>query len=169
MNLRLAKESDLDLIIEMISIVKKHMIENGNDQWNGKYPDINTLKKDIIDENLYTIIQENNCITIVAINKCQAPEYKSVYWKLNDDSPLVVHRLAVNPKFQGKGIAKTIMNFVDEKAIKLNCKSIRLDTYSKNKVAINLYKKLGYSIVGEVYFRGKKIHLNVLKKLYKIY
>ncbi|MCR1934221.1 hypothetical protein NSA27_05860 [Clostridium tepidum] len=56
MNLRLAKESDLDLIIEMISIVKKHMIENGNDQWNGKYPDINTLKKDIIDENLYTII-----------------------------------------------------------------------------------------------------------------
>lgn len=50
MNLRLAKENDLILIMEMLSIVKKHMIENGNDQWNGEYPDSDTLKKDIIDE-----------------------------------------------------------------------------------------------------------------------
>ncbi len=32
MNLRLAKEKDLNFIIEMITIVKKHMIENDNDQ-----------------------------------------------------------------------------------------------------------------------------------------
>ncbi|MDS1002474.1 MULTISPECIES: GNAT family N-acetyltransferase [Clostridium] len=165
MNLRLAKENDLILIMEMISIVKKHMIENGNDQWDGAYPDQDTLKKDIIDENLYTIIEENNCMAIIVINKFQAPEYESIHWKLNDNSPLVVHRLAVNPKFQGKGIAKTIMSFVDEKARKLNCKSIRLDTYSKNKVAINLYKKLGYSIVGEVYFRGKENPFKCFEKI----
>ncbi|NFD42781.1 GNAT family N-acetyltransferase [Clostridium botulinum] len=165
MNLRLAKEKDLNFIIEMITIVKKHMIENDNDQWDEEYPDMETLRRDIINEDLYTIIEENNCMAIIAINKDQAPEYKNVQWKLDDKSPLVVHRLAVNPKFQGKGVAKTIMSFVDEKAKEQNCKSIRLDTYSKNKVAINLYKRLGYSIVGEVYFRGKELPFKCFEKI----
>ncbi|MFV3013636.1 GNAT family N-acetyltransferase [Clostridium botulinum] len=165
MNLRLAKEKDLNFIMEMITIVKKHMIENDNDQWDEEYPDMETLRRDIINEDLYTIIEENDCMSIIAINKDQAPEYKNVQWKLDDKSPLVVHRLAVNPKFQGKGVAKTIMSFVDEKANEQNCKSIRLDTYSKNKVAINLYERLGYSIVGEVYFRGKELPFKCFEKI----
>ncbi|EJO5348542.1 GNAT family N-acetyltransferase [Clostridium botulinum] len=165
MELRLAKEKDLKFIMEMITIVKKHMIQNGNDQWEGEYPDIDTLKRDIIKGHLYTVIQEDNCLAIIAINKEQAPEYKGVNWRLNDNCPLVVHRLAVNPKFQGKGIAKNLMAFVEEKAKKHKNASIRLDTYSKNKTAINLYKKLGYSIVGEVYFRDKELPFKCFEKI----
>ena len=45
---------------------------------------------------------------------------------------IYVHRLAVHPNYQGQGHAKTIMNWIENKAIEAKCESVRLDTFSMN-------------------------------------
>jgi ribosomal protein S18 acetylase RimI-like enzyme len=70
-----------------------------------------------------------------------------------------VHRLCLLPAFQGKGLAKQLMQFAEEYAVKNKYSSIRLDTYSKNFIALNLYDSLKYRRAGDVSFRaGKTFH-----------
>lgn len=63
----------------------------------------------------------------------------------------------MHPTFQGKGIAKTILKFIEEFSNKNNYACIRLDAYSENKNALKLYENFGYNKVGEVFFPGRKL------------
>ncbi len=56
-----------------------------------------------------------------------------------------VEHLIVHPDFQGRGIAKKLMNFVEGFAKKQKIQGLRLNVRCKNTPAINLYKKIGYS------------------------
>ena len=50
------------------------------------------------------------------------------------------------------------MDFIEENAIKKGYKSIRLDTFSKNKRNINFYKKRGYLKIEDIYFPNQSIY-----------
>lgn len=165
MNITLAKDKDLSLIMDMYSKCKKDMIKKGNDQWDGEYPDKKTIGLDIKEKNLYVIVEKGVCVAAIALNEMQAPEYENVNWQLKYGKCLVIHRLAVSPDFQGRGIAKNIMKFVEEKALLNAYKSIRLDTYCKNESAINFYKKCSYNIVGEVSFSHKSLPFKCFEKI----
>ncbi len=65
---------------------------------------------------------------------------------------LVVHRLCVDPAFQGQGIAEQIMIYGEKIARERGYASIRLDAYSSNPRAVRLYERLGYQKVGSVTF-----------------
>lgn len=52
-------------------------------------------------------------------------------------------------EYWGKGIGKTIMYFLEEKAKNLNLNSIWLQVMKENERAIMLYKKTGYLIENE--------------------
>lgn len=53
-NILLAKEEDLPRIMEIYDIAKAYMRANGNpNQWNGAYPDPETLRTDMEKQRLY--------------------------------------------------------------------------------------------------------------------
>ncbi len=56
-------------------------------------------------------------------------------------------KMAVAPKFHGKGIGNILANAVIEKAKEHNAKSIYLESNTILKPAINLYRKLGFKEV----------------------
>jgi ribosomal protein S18 acetylase RimI-like enzyme len=62
---------------------------------------------------------------------------------------LVIHRLSVHPEFQGKGIAKEILKFIEGFASENNYSSIRLDAYSGNEKALKLYENSNYKKAGQ--------------------
>ena len=66
-----------------------------------------------------------------------------------------MHRLAIHPKFQGRGLALKLMNFANEFANQNNCESIRLDTFSGNPRNNKFYILQGYTKIGEIYFRNQ--------------
>ena len=54
--------------------------------------------------------------------------------------------IAVSSKMRGKGLGQRLMKHTKELAIKKGCKTLSLDVSSKNKKAINSYKKFGMKI-----------------------
>jgi ribosomal protein S18 acetylase RimI-like enzyme len=55
-------------------------------------------------------------------------------------------RIIVKPEYRGKGIGETLCSELIDKAKYLKCKTISLNVNNDNKVAIRLYKKLGFIV-----------------------
>ncbi len=53
---------------------------------------------------------------------------------------MVIHRLAVDPEFQGLGLSSILMKYVENYAIKNSYFAIRLDAYTGNEVVTILGK-----------------------------
>ena len=109
------------------------------DQWDKIYPDKSRMLSDIDADNLYSAIENQCIIGIIALNEEQSPEYDSINWSDNI-RPLIVHRLCIDPNFQGRGIAKYLMRYSEKYGIENNYSSIRLDAFINNKSAVGLYK-----------------------------
>lgn len=65
---------------------------------------------------------------------------------------MVVHRLCVNPDFQGKGISQILMDEIEQFVKDHGYTSIRLGTQIINEKAMNLYESYNYEKGGEFYF-----------------
>ena len=63
-----------------------------------------------------------------------------------EGSVIIIQALAVNEKFQKKGVGKLLMKFVERYALNKNVKRIYFGTNKKSS-AIKFYKKLGYAII----------------------
>jgi Acetyltransferases len=146
------QNKDLSDILDIISKCIMYMESQGIYQWNMLYPNSDILESDIKREDCYVLKDNGKCIAYVAINEEQSPEYSHINWGTDGRKVLVIHRLSVHPEYQGKGIAKKILRFIEELAIKNDYSCIRLDAYSGNETALKLYENFGYRKVGQVYF-----------------
>lgn len=144
---------NMDQIMNILKLSIDKMIEEDLDQWDNIYPNRDVILNDISNKNLYICMVNSEIIGFMVLNTFQDEEYKEINWELNDDNPLVIHRLCIHPNYQGKGIAKSFLNFAETQAKNNNHLSIRLDCFTKNKTACHLYTKNGYKIKGTVTFR----------------
>lgn len=149
------KKCTMDELGSVIKIIKAAIIDmkvKGIDQWDDIYPDIEVISEDISEGNLYGYY-EDGIKGIIVLNEYQDEEYGVVAWELDDERPLLIHRLCIDPNYQGRGLAKAMIKFAENYAYKHNYKSIRLDSFTLNQKACSLYRGLGYKAVGTVYFR----------------
>lgn len=139
-------------IISMTRLCAQDLISKGIHQWDQNYPDLTTIQNDISKAQLYTYKIGDKITGIVVLNEVQDPEYADLQWVTSSDSRnLVVHRLAVHPHYQGKGIARKLMDFAEIFAKEQGYDSIRLDTFSQNSRNQKFYDNRGYQRTGEVY------------------
>ncbi len=68
-----------------------------------------------------------------------------ISWKIEDET-LDIHRVAIDPKFFRRGIAKKLLNFIEEH----NVNKIIVSTGKGNTPAIKLYLKMGYKKVKDI-------------------
>jgi len=153
-----ASRTDLDKLYAITKSCARDMIAKGIFQWDEKYPSIDILQKDIELEQIWKIGEENTILGIIVLTEIEDEEYKKVKWLTKNGKSLYVHRLAVNPKFQGLGYAQKLMNFTEKFAKENNYSSIRLDTFSKNKRNQNFYEKRNYRKLEKIYFLNQSEH-----------
>ena len=67
-----------------------------------------------------------------------------------------VHKLAVHPDFQRRGIASRLMSAAESGLSKMGCPKINLQVRSSNAEVIRFYKRAGYSVEDRVSM-GKKL------------
>jgi ribosomal protein S18 acetylase RimI-like enzyme len=156
MEIKRAKPHQANQIFSMYKSCKSVLEAAGIFQWTVTYPSLETVERDINSKTLYSIIQNGECLGSICINSIQEIEYQMVDWACNDGKIMVIHRLAVHPRYQGRGYAKALMDFAEGYGLRNNYSSIRLDAYSKNEKSLNLYQKRGYQKMGEVFFPGRE-------------
>jgi len=128
------------------------MDEQGIPQWDDIYPSKAILNADIENQQMYLIEVEGRVTGLTVINEDQSPEYAGVAWK-HSGRALVVHRLTIHPDYQRHKLASYLMDFAEEMAAAENYDCVRLDAFTRNPAAFNLYEKRGYRRAGIVRFR----------------
>eukprot|EP01032_Pedospumella_encystans_P008513 gene8513-10098_t len=154
--LRKAKTEDLPSIVRICALSVALLNAENNYQWNDTYPLQSDFEKDIHDDVLWVAEVNGDVAGFAALTTDQSEEYAELGWKPEDTS-LVPHRVAVDPAFRGKGIARKFMIKAEELAREAGYKYVRVDTNIKNLVMQGLFKSLGYEYGGEVCFKNKPI------------
>ena len=166
-NFRKAKISEISQIWIILQQAIKRRKEEGSNQWQDGYPNLEVIQKDI--ENGVGFVLTNGEIVIgysaVLIN--DEPEYEKIDGKwLTDDDFVVFHRVAISDLYLGKGFAKKLLGYIEEFALHNNIYSIKADTNFDNTAMMKIFEKSGYTFCGEVFFRGspRKAYEKVLSK-----
>jgi len=150
---------EIDEIIALTKACGKRMRENGIDQWDENYPDRVNIQNDLETKTLFAYRESGRILGIVVLNESQDEEYAEIDWLTSDtDKNIVVHRLAVLPDYQGKGIARKLMDFSENFAKEQGYDAIRLDTFSQNPRNQRFYTNRGYTDLGPVFLKYKKDH-----------
>jgi len=150
--IELAEIDDLNDIMKMIHNCANDLISKNIFQWNEKYPSRDIFLSDIEKKNLFILKNNSGIIGCIALSHEKDIEYTDVKWLTKDDKNLYLHRLAVDPKFQKKGIGKLLMDFAEDYARNNKFISVRLDTFSKNERNNRFYKSRKYTKLDDVYF-----------------
>ena len=152
----LAGEKDLMDVLFLLSRCTADMNSKSMFHWNRSYPGAETILSDIRARTLYLCHFHRVCQGIIVLNQDQAEEYKTISWKNQSGKILVVHRLAVHPVFQQKGIGKLLMEFAVEHARNNGFDSIRLDVFRDHPAAGKMYRNMGFRETGSFHFPFQK-------------
>lgn len=152
---RTAHESDLSTIWEIITFAKEVRRREGSSQWQDGYPDIDTIRLDIVDRKGYLLLFNDEVCGYMAVVLDGEPVYDDIEgcW-LSNRPYTTVHRMAVSSQAKGKGLGYTMLLKAEEISLANSIYSIRVDTNYDNTAMLHIFEKLGYVYCGEVYYRG---------------
>ena len=151
---RKAAIEDLDRIEEIYNQIHSEE-EAGRISANWKrevYPTKKTAIEAVLLGDMFVECDNGIIVACARINKCQLAEYSQVDWKYKADNSkiMVLHTLAVSPKYVRKGYGGRFVEFYEKYAFDNQCRNLRIDTWEKNTVARTMYQKLGYEEAGIV-------------------
>ena len=149
MQVRRGKSEDVAAVMELVRRVVPLMRAQGNLQWDAEYPNAGVFEGDVAMAQLWVAEVEGKLAGVAAITTDQEPEYAEVGWDPSERA-IVVHRLAVDPAFQGKGVAMALMLQAEAVARTQAIAVLRVDTNTHNEATQRLFPKLGYALAGEI-------------------
>lgn len=156
MEFRRALESDTDNIMDIIKQAQDYLKSQGIDQWQNNYPNYNTIKDDIKNNNCYVLLKDNTIVGTVAAIFGEEKTYKNIYngnW-LSDKEHLTLHRLAISSTYRGLGLSYIILGKIEELCINKNIYSIKADTHKGNIPMQNFLRKAGFQYCGIIYLEN---------------
>lgn len=157
--IRKAAMDDLHNICSVFEKAILVMNENKILQWDERYPNQEIIRDDILKSQMYLGEIENQIACIFVLNQQYDPEYENGNWKYLESSFMVIHRLCVNPKFQRQGVGTKTMQIIENMLKTSGSKAIKLDAFSQNPYALQMYQKLGYTKVGEAIWWKRLFYL----------
>ena len=149
MQVRPGSLEDVPAVMALIHRVVPRMRAAGNLQWDAKYPNAGVFERDAKEGQLWIAEDGGQLAGLAAITTDQEPEYAEVGWDPTEVA-IVVHRLAVDPAFQGRGVAMALMLQAEAVARSRGIAVLRVDTNARHEATRRLFPKLGYALAGEI-------------------
>ena len=146
-----ARGEEIETIWPMVTRAVTHMNALGNPQWGEDYPTRAHYATDLDRGELYAAREDGKILGVACLNTARAVEYAPLPWKSGGPA-LVIHRMAVDPEVQRRGVGRALFTFTEELARKKGLAAIHADTYSLNEGMQTLFLAMGYSRVGFVRF-----------------
>ena len=112
----------------------------------GIYPDPKELRIALENSELFIDEVSGEVVASMRVNHAVTDGYEKATWavKAAKEEVTVIHMLGVAASFQGKGIAKEMVQFVIDTARREKQKAIRLDVLVGNIPANRLYESMGF-------------------------
>ncbi|WP_281636122.1 GNAT family N-acetyltransferase [Flavobacterium marginilacus] len=129
--------------------------KDGSEQWQDGYPNLQSVQNDVEKGQGFVLTEGETIAGYSAVLINDEPEYAKIIgeWLTNDDF-VVFHRVAISENHLGKGLAKKILEYIEDFALSNNIYSVKADTNFDNTAMLKIFEKSGYKYCGKVYFRG---------------
>lgn len=153
MKLRKSVNEDINNIMQIINEAKEALREQGIDQWQNGYPNADVIKNDILNNDSYVFIKNNEIVATLAVSFDGEKTYDKIYdgnW-ISNDKFAVIHRIAISNKNKGTGIASEIIKMIEAICLDKNVHSIKVDTHEFNIPMQKLLKKNDFKYCGVIY------------------
>ena len=120
--------------------------------WDDEYPSRAILENDVAEGNLFVGTLGERIAACYVINDEYDEDYVNGNWQYPDTRYRFGHRLCVDVRLQGKGLASQVMEHVEEQLRADGVESFRFEAFAENPVSLALYEKHGYTCVGEMHW-----------------
>ena len=149
---RKATDADLDAVMDIIAQAVKRLGEAKIDQWQGGYPDRETIGSDINREEGYVLTYGGKTAAFFVLSDRPEPCYDALTdGRWHGDGPyMVIHRCAVEEEFLGLGVSDRMLAQAERLALERGIGWMRVDTHRKNRAMQALLRRNGYEYRGNV-------------------
>ena len=167
MELRLSKEEDRKIILEIYDDGSKKLKSLGLDQWQGQdKPNLDNFIELIDNKNIFVLEDQGQVVSTVIIYDFDVDYENNLDGTWQSPRPYVaLHRIGTLERESKKGYGRKVIEMSESYARENNFKSVRIDTHRGNKTMRGLLKSLNYKYVGLVYLGGKNERLAFEKVL----
>lgn len=152
-----AKPTDLIEILYLLKVCILDMNKKGLRHWNSASPGPERIQQDLDRASIYLVKDKGVCKGMVTLNEIEPEEYKQVSFQSGKHKPMYLQNMAVHPKWQGRGIAKLMVDFAQKLAKDKGFDSIRLDVFQPSQSARQLYEKQSFKEVASFHSAYQKI------------
>lgn len=138
------KDIVLDLLKEAAEKISKMNIDHWQNWKNHSAQDIKWVEEGINNNEFFFIntLDNQNLGMVRILNE------DKLYWGDQEHKSKYIHSLVINEAYNGKGYGNMVLQKIAHKAIKENCKYLRLDADSQNPKLCAYYENLGFQKVG---------------------
>lgn len=150
--IRIARKEDIDQIMAIVHETIEDLNQEGNYQWDDKYPTEARFLEDINNNHLYIVESEDKVAGFICMNQEEDEAYQTLEWRL-DKPALVIHRFAIKRDKLRQGLGTKLVEFAIRFARNKGLNYVKVDTNSKNSRMNRLFQKLGFNYVGQVRLR----------------
>ncbi len=153
LKLREVNLDELDIAMEIIDIGKKHLKEQGIDQWQNGYPDFECIKGDALLKRGFFITDDEEILGYICIDYNGEPAYDNLDGEWASDEKYVVgHRMAMNENSRGRNLSTKIFELIEEMSIARGVHYMRVDTDENNPKMQHVFRKVGFEYRGKIWF-----------------
>lgn len=148
--IRVAKNEDMQRILEIYEIARNNMRKSGNpNQWGDNYPTVEILEEHVKARRLFVDEIEGKVCGVFALVFGIDEYYQYIEdgnW-LNEDDYATLHVVASSGEV--KGAFERFFNFAKSKS-----NNIRIDTHMDNLIMQGCIKKQGFEYCGRIFVRN---------------
>lgn len=160
MEIKLAQQTDIKQIMEVISDAKSLLKKSGSMQWNTPdgYPNEDVFINDIKKDNLYALWDNDILVGIMACVTGIDENYEEIEGNWITNGPyLTIHRIAIRKEYYHTKSSHKLINYAINLAKELHCISIKVDTHPLNIPMQKLLLFFNFIHCGTITLKRSKI------------
>ncbi|MDF3022928.1 MAG: GCN5-related N-acetyltransferase [Alphaproteobacteria bacterium] len=122
----------------------------GKGPWS-KISLLNTVLHKLTDNTLFVVIDDGKLAGTFTLDVEKTDRESKPWFKRQSAPACYLRNMSIDPKFQGKGLGRAALYEIENRAVKLRVRAVRLDAFVGPGGAAEFYRKCGYTFV----HRGK--------------
>ncbi len=144
-----ARREELPQIMQLY----RSLIGSKGCTWDLEYPSPEEIEIDIANGSLFCI-RAHGAVVAAAFAGTDEDEKALRCWSKEMENPCFLARVAVDRRYQKKGLAKRLLTHIEENAGARGFDGICLLVNETNEAAASLYEACGYAVAGRAHLYG---------------